>query len=82
MVTKHYYSLLITPYLAMNKKTVVLAAIIALLSLIDKFQRQWDVGSAFFVELAVKKLRQPSTVSTFIKEDEAALDVEVHRKHN
>ncbi|CAH1981086.1 unnamed protein product [Acanthoscelides obtectus] len=40
---------------------VVLAAIIALLSLIDNFQRQWDVGSAFFVELAVKKLRQPST---------------------
>ncbi|CAH1988375.1 unnamed protein product [Acanthoscelides obtectus] len=37
------------------------AAIIALLSLIDNFQRQWDVGSAFFVELAVKKLRQPST---------------------
>ncbi|CAH2001604.1 unnamed protein product [Acanthoscelides obtectus] len=40
---------------------VVLAAIIALLSLIDNFQRQRDVGSAFFVELAVKKLRQPST---------------------
>ncbi|CAH1982691.1 unnamed protein product [Acanthoscelides obtectus] len=36
-------------------------AIIALLSLVDNFQRQWDVGSAFFVELAVKKLRQPST---------------------
>ncbi|CAH1990307.1 unnamed protein product [Acanthoscelides obtectus] len=41
---------------------IVLAAIIALLSLIDNFQRQWDVGSAIFVELAVKKLRQPSTV--------------------
>ncbi|CAH2009643.1 unnamed protein product [Acanthoscelides obtectus] len=40
---------------------VVLAAIIALLSLIDNFQRQWDVVSAFFVQLAVKKLRQPST---------------------
>ncbi|CAH2007653.1 unnamed protein product [Acanthoscelides obtectus] len=41
--------------------------------MIDNFQRQWDVVSAFFVELAVKKLSQPSTGFLVIRKNKKNL---------